>query len=112
MFLFWFRCLDQSGGYLHLTPEKAAQIVTACGCLHNLAVLDRTPHLDHLDADTDAFVFRADPFIQPRELNNALDADTRRDTYAKTWFARPDPVEEEIDAVEEVELVMPENLAM
>ena len=85
--------MDQSGGYLYHTPEKAAQIITSCASLHNLAILDRTPHMDHLDDGADAFEWLREPPQQPRDLNRANDNDTRRDRYAKRWFSRPDPAE-------------------
>lgn len=83
--------MDQSGGYLYHTPEKAALIITACGCLHNLAVLDRTPHMDHLDDGEDSFNYRRPAREQPRDLNRAEEDDTRRDRYAKAWFSQRDP---------------------
>ena len=87
--------MDQSGGYLYHTPEKAAQIITSCASLHNLAVLDRTPRLDHLDDADDAFRYIRPPPEQPRDLNRAAPDDTRRDKYAKMWFSRPDPPAED-----------------
>ena len=72
--------------------------------MHNLAVLDRTPHLDQLDNDDDAS-FAANRTVrrQPRELNRTVPTDTGRDVYAKTWFNRPDTDEEQSDDEEETD---------
>ena len=83
--------IDASGGYLHHTPDKACRIITTCACLHNLAVIDRTPHRDAEDDGHDRFrPLRVAP-VGPIDHNQA-DVDPiavdHRDHYAATNFNR------------------------
>ena len=87
--LYFFRCLDASGGYLYHFPERAAKIVVACGSLHNLAVMDRAPVVDVVDDGVDGYRRRRPPPEQPQDFHQADPApedEDARDDYARVHF--------------------------
>lgn len=77
--------MDQSGGYLHHTPEIAAKIITACVRLHNIARrkgFPLPPQEDHEDGDGQRSVMqqpREEPPVQmPMEVPRAAHVARRR----------------------------------
>lgn len=50
-FLYECRCVDGAGGYLHHNPTRCAHIIVACGCLHNIALLNGMPPPPDVDND-------------------------------------------------------------
>lgn len=71
-----FRCLDNSGGTLLYTPERACRIVTAVSVLHNFAILK------NLDVTLDDAVVARNAAVQPAAIpphqQNASGAEFRR----------------------------------
>ena len=91
LFCFVSRCVDASGGYLHLDPDKACRVITTCACLHNLALKDGTPHRDAEDDGYDRYRPRRDPPQGPRDYAQDVQdpvARDHRDLYAETHFQR------------------------
>ena len=81
--------MDASGGYLYHFPERAAKIVVACACLHNIATTDRAPIPDVVDDGVDGYRRRRAPPEQPQDFHQEDPAEAdedARDDYARIHF--------------------------
>ena len=58
------RCLDSASGYLYHTPQRAAKIIVACCCLHNIAMDHGLKVTDH---EKDPWVPARARLPQPRQ---------------------------------------------
>ncbi|WAR04869.1 HARB1-like protein, partial [Mya arenaria] len=67
-----FRCLHKTGGFLQITPEKAAKVFVVCAKLHNMCIDDAVVFDGQIHVAPD----NAPPYI------GALDPNAQRDRRA------------------------------
>ena len=63
--VYYFRCLDSSGGMLLNTPYRSGQIIKACAVLHNIAVRNALPIPQDNDWDGNVRPQRRDVRVAP-----------------------------------------------
>lgn len=85
-----YRCIDDSGGYLHHDTGMASRIITSCCCLHNLARKHQVPlPINENEEDRDGHRPRARLVReQPPTDPGAAAVERRGDVLSRAAFIR------------------------